>query len=152
MAKNVMEEVAKLLGLELEEEFKLKEKDTNYIIHTKYKLTQNGLMGWSVPEQKWWYSTMLQHLLTGQYEIIKIPMPILDDKEKEYLSNVIKPFRDKVKAITKYMAYSGNEVIKIKIKQNAIDEDFINLPVLKKGTMYKGMEIAKEYTLKELEL
>lgn len=71
---------------------------------------------------------------------------ILDETEKRYLSNVIKPFRDKVKAIEK-VSYS-REFIKIYIKE---DEPTI-LPYFEKGTMYKGMKENKEYTLKELGL
>lgn len=51
---------------------------------------------------------------------------ILDETEKRYLSNVIKPFRDKVKAIEK-VSYS-REFIKIYIKE---DEPTI-LPFLEK--------------------
>lgn len=71
---------------------------------------------------------------------------ILDETEKRYLSNVIKPFRDKVKAIKK-ISYS-REFIRIYIKE---DEPII-LPYFEKGTMYKGMKENKEYTLKELGL
>nr|DAX01528.1 MAG TPA: hypothetical protein [Bacteriophage sp.] len=71
---------------------------------------------------------------------------ILDETEKRYLSNVIKPFRDNVKAIEK-VSYS-REFIKIYIKE---DEPTI-LPYFEKGTMYKGMKENKEYTLKELGL
>ena len=71
---------------------------------------------------------------------------ILDETEKRYLSNVIKPFRDKVKAIKK-KSYS-REFIRIYIKE---DEPII-LPYFEKGTMYKGMKENKEYTLKELGL
>ena len=71
---------------------------------------------------------------------------ILDETEKRYLSNVIKPFRDKVKAIEK-VSYA-REFIKIYIKE---DEPTI-LPYFEKGTMYKGMKENKEYTLKELGL
>lgn len=71
---------------------------------------------------------------------------ILDETEKRYLSNVIKPFRDKVKAIKK-ISYS-REFIRIYIKE---DEPTI-LPYFEKGTMYKGMKENKEYTLKELGL
>lgn len=71
---------------------------------------------------------------------------ILDETEKRYLSNVIKPFRDKVKAIKK-ISYS-REFLKIYIKE---DEPII-LPYFEKGIMYKGMTKNKEYTLKELGL
>lgn len=159
--ENKMKEVAKLLGVELEEEFKLKEKDTNYIIHTKYKLTENSLMGWSVPEQKWWYSTMLQHLLTGRYQIVKLPKPILDDIERKYLGNIVKPFRDRIIYIAKaetVKTYSPNakvyECIYIMYKDSSKKQNpfYMGFPCFKKGTMYKGMELNKEYSLEELGL
>lgn len=73
--------------------------------------------------------------------------PILDDVEREYLKNVIKPFKNKVNGIRKGSS-GGGEFIHIGI----IDEMGIFLPNFKKNTMYKGMEAGKEYTLKELSL
>ena len=71
---------------------------------------------------------------------------ILDETEKRYLANVVRPFRNKVEAIIKE---AGNkEFILIELK----DEASINFPYFKKGTMYKGMKEDKEYTLKELGL
>lgn len=76
--------------------------------------------------------------------------PILDDVEKAYLSAVIKPFRKDVEWIEKIERYDGkNEYIHITVKRN---EDCCELPTFKKGTMYKGMEANKVYTLEELGL
>ena len=76
--------------------------------------------------------------------------PILDEKEKEYLSAVIKPFRKNVECIEKIKTYSvGKEYISITMKKYY---DSCELPVFKKGTMYKGMETDKAYTLEELGL
>lgn len=75
---------------------------------------------------------------------------ILDSKEREYLSNVIKPFRDRAINIKKFKNYRDRqkEYITIYIKN-----DFeINLPNFEKNTMYKNMEIDKAYTLEELGL
>ena len=72
---------------------------------------------------------------------------LLDDAEKRYLRGVIKPFR--------------NDVLGIKKKECAIDEciaivmkdyEIIYLPLFKEGTMYKGMEENRRYTIKELGL
>lgn len=73
--------------------------------------------------------------------------PILDDAEKEYLSAVIRPFKNKVKYIRKRGASRG-EYIVIEILNNSA----IILPYFEKGTMYEGMKVDKEYTLKELGL
>ena len=75
---------------------------------------------------------------------------ILDEIEKEYLSAVIKPFRDRVKSIKK--SRMENEFITIHIKSINGGDERIPLPYFKKGTMYKGMEKHKEYTLEELGL
>lgn len=71
---------------------------------------------------------------------------ILDDVEKEYLRNVIKPFRNKVEYIVK----SLNDD-KAYINIILLDEG-LYLPYFKKDTMYKGMEINKKYTLEKLGL
>ena len=141
MAKNKMKEVAKLLGVELEEEFRIN------VSPLEFKLTKSGLLYWSNALQMWERSRAIEELLIGQYEIIKIPKPILDEKEKEYLSAVIKPFRDKVISISKKSANYG-EFIDILIDEA---ED-IYLPYFKPGKMYQGIGVNREYTLEELGL
>lgn len=89
-------------------------------------------------------------------KIIKIEEPtyktvyenkeILDDIEKEYLRNIIKPFRDKVVCIMKVDDVNG-ECITIIMES---EYDSFDLPCFKKGTMYKGMKPEKEYGLEEL--
>lgn len=78
---------------------------------------------------------------------------ILDDAEKRYLSAVIKPFRDRVKRICKvnYLGVSSSEYQRIYITLSDNSHD-IDLPLFKKETMYKGMEIGKKYTPEELGL
>lgn len=73
---------------------------------------------------------------------------ILDDVEKEYLRGVIRPFRDRNIFIAKYNNSHG-EYICYGFKGYSHNYDF---PSFKKGTMYKGMELHKEYTLEELGL
>lgn len=75
---------------------------------------------------------------------------ILTEKEKSYLSAVIKPFRENVECIMKFKKYSGKkEYIHVFMECN---DDHCELPAFEKGTMYKGMEVDKAYTLKELGL
>lgn len=75
--------------------------------------------------------------------------PILDDVEKAYLSAVIKPFRKDVEWIEKLnpSCLNGKQYLRIELIN-----DYFTLPVFEKGTMYKGMEVNKRYTLKELGL
>lgn len=72
--------------------------------------------------------------------------PILDEEERAYLSAVIRPFK-KCRVRIRKGEYAGEEYISI-----LIGLDITVLPYFKKGTMYKGMEAHKDYTLKELGL
>lgn len=72
---------------------------------------------------------------------------ILDETEKRYLKSIIRPFKNKVNHISKEDCYDGDCYISIDL-----DDEDINLPYFKKGTMYNGMEENKKYTLKELGL
>ena len=81
--------------------------------------------------------------------ILEIEQSILTEKEKVYLEGVLRPFKDKVEFIRKDFHYSkSQEYIHIGI-ENDFDIDF---PNFQRGTMYKGMELNKEYTLEELGL
>ena len=87
---------------------------------------------------------------TGTLEVEKgyiVEKEILDDVEKEYLLNIIKPFKDKVKYICKNRNLTEEYII-IKI----VEDSTIIFPDFKKNTMYKGMEVNKKYTLEELGL
>ena len=76
---------------------------------------------------------------------------ILDEAEKRYLRDVIRPFRDRVRSIEKFIFSTGRAKIGITVK-NDDSYWYINLPPFKKDTMYKNMEEDKEYTLEELGL
>lgn len=75
--------------------------------------------------------------------------PILDDVEKKYLSAVIKPFRSRVKYIVKIISCDEFEQC---IEIAFYNEYCTYLPYFKANTMYKGMELNKEYSLEELGL
>ena len=84
---------------------------------------------------------------------LEVEEPILDEKERKYLSGVIRPFRDKVIGIYKYNSVlSDYEEIAIDTREDYNSNHMTHLPPFKKGTMYKGMELNKEYTLEELGL
>lgn len=84
-------------------------------------------------------------------------LDILDEKEKQYLQNVIKPFKDRVKSIAKQNDTDSYEYISIGVsypinKRNGCDTDYIWLPSFESGTMYRNIELDKKYTLEELGL
>ena len=142
---NYMSEIAKMLGVEIGEEFKLRPYDKNEVTFSYYLFKRDGLYN---PYDKDNY--LLTELLLGKYEIIKFPKPILDDVEKKYLSSVIRPWRDKVEYIRKINFDDEDEFIVIIYRER--ESKAMPLPCFKKGTMYKGMEYGKQYSLEELEL
>ena len=106
----------------------------------------------------------LKDLYGGHYlgKIIKIEEPtyttvykakveILDEVEKRYLRGIIRPFRDKVQFIRKFIYSSGNASIDIEIEDSNTGW-IIELPPFSDNKMYKGMEENKKYTLEELNL
>ena len=149
MAGNKMEEVAKLLGLKLDEEFTIKGVNSSY----RFKLTMAGLMSSWKNSSKWNSSGLLEEFITGHYQISKEKInSVLDAAEKRYLSNIIKPFKDQVIAIAKRSANYG-EFIDIMIDEGEIgDCGNIYLPYFKPDSMYKGMKVGREYTLEQLGL
>ena len=140
---NHMPEIAQMLGVELGEEFKIKGDDYSHF--DKYRLTEERLEFFANGN---WHdvSSTLVCLLNGQAKVVKIPKPILTEKEREYLAAVIKPFREEFMYLVK--SQKGEyEYLVIHLKC-----DFISLPDFKIGSMYKGLEVNKRYTLKELGL
>lgn len=93
-------------------------------------------------------NTQVLDWLTEEYKEL-----ILDGVEKAYLSAVIKPFRNKVSRICLHKQEKLSYII---IFVDTLDDDefydCIELPKFENGTMYKGMESGKGYTLKELGL
>lgn len=89
----------------------------------------------------------------GSWELYK--EPILNEEEKEYISNVIKPFKNRVRYIIKYtnLMSLNEEYIQICVKsyEGELNED-INLPLFVEGSMYKNMKKVHRYSLKELGL
>lgn len=80
---------------------------------------------------------------------------ILDDVEKKYLRNILEPLKTENTFLKKEQdanccaefIYVGNVKGYKKGKT-----DFMYLPFFKRGTMYKGMEQGRKYTLEELGL
>lgn len=67
MKKNYYEEVAKMFGVELEEEFKI-----SNCANIKFKFTKNGLMACDNRKDKWYLGLYTFYsLLRGECEIIK---------------------------------------------------------------------------------
>ena len=134
--ENKMSEVAKLLGVELNEEFGL--KNSNF----RYKLTTYGLQKRYHLIQEWSDSSMLDDLILERVEIVKKSKSKLDDEEKRYLFNIIKPFKNKVYAIAKYDDGDDNYYIQIMIKQY-VYFGYIDYHISKKDQCIKAWNLRK---------
>lgn len=80
---------------------------------------------------------------------------ILTKEEKEYLSFVIKPFRNRVKFIKKtnlIIKYKNYDYIQICLKVNDFTNEYMEIPTFEENTMYKNMKLYNKYTLNELDL
>lgn len=87
---------------------------------------------------------------TVKYEtVFERKEEILDEVEKKYLTEVIRPFRKRIQFIQKKKEKTEiNPYIRIVCEDN----DNLVFPYITDNSMYKGMEVNKKYTLKELGL
>lgn len=86
---------------------------------------------------------------TQYEEVFERKEEILDETEKRYLASVIKPFRKRIQFIQKKKEITEiNPYIRIVCEDN----DKLVFPYITDNSMYKGMEVNKKYTLKELGL
>ena len=108
------------------------------------------------------YTNELKDTVIGEsLDIVKVERPtqykevferkeeILDETEKKYLTEVIRPFRKRIQFIQKKKEIKEiNPYIRIVCEDN----DKLVFPYITDNSMYKGMETNKKYTLKELGL
>lgn len=112
----------------------------------KYNLNFNCIISNSLTQEEKEIFDKLQEKIKIKL-ILEKEEPILDEAERKYLSDVIRPFRNKIKSISK-RCIDNTEYIIIYIK----DDESLPFPNFEKGTMYKNMELDKFYKLKELGL
>lgn len=98
-----------------------------------------------------------------EHDIVKVERPILyatvferkeeilDETERRYLANVIKPWRNIVDYIVKKRCCESTGV-KEYIGIFTVENDKIVFPEFEIDTMYGNMEVNKQYSLKELGL
>lgn len=81
--------------------------------------------------------------------VYEVKQEILDETEKRYLRGVITPFKDSIETIRRlYSPTKEKDYIQIRYK----DDRPTNFPYFESNTMYKCMELNKNYTLEELGL
>ena len=129
-----------------------KVRNTNWIDEL-YLYTENKTICFSEPCTAKYLTT--DDLNQCSWELYK--EATLSEEEKEYLSNVIKPFKNRVTSIIKknYCLLSNESFIQINVEcsnDTVTWFEKINIPNFMTPYMYKNMETNYAYTIKGLDL
>lgn len=104
--------------------------------------------------KKWTVAEIIEDVKKVIAYLNKIKNKLLTYKEKNYLENVLIPYKSRIIYIKKQTIGINWAGINIKL-ESLIPEriyEMISLPVFEKDKYYKNMEIDRQYTLKDLEL
>ena len=144
----VQEVLLNALGLEVDQEFNFEFESAGETYRMKFTYEDNKLKPMIKSENKWKPCYAYQDLIDNSDKIYPIKKPILDNVEKKYLENVLRPFKDRIDCVLKRIWFANHH---IKISLDNESETF-TLPTFKPETMYKGMKLDKKYTLEALGL
>ena len=144
-----MSKIKELFGVEIGEEFKLKDKLNNILFSERYCFDFSGHLcrtDFNLPENESTSRIRPMEILLGWYEIVK---PILTDEEREYLRAICNPdfIKGRIINIEKYANGEGTYRIEIDTTEGANIFSFYFTKDL-----FKGMEFSKPYTPEELGL
>ena len=92
---------------------------------------------------------MFKHIFKGvtfENSPIRFRAEVLDEVEKAYLRAVLSPFRKRIDFVVKRNEALERQYIEAVLK----DFDAMSFPFFRAGTMYKGMEVGKRYSLEDL--
>ena len=87
--------------------------------------------------------------------VIEYEPQVLSIRERQFLSAMIKPFKDRNCIIEKYQYPGENnmyEYIRVTCDSFIGGRESTALPLFEKGTMYRGMHLEHRYTPEELKL
>lgn len=89
MAKNLMPEIIKMLGVEYGEKFKLRENGEEDFRDGVFCFVEDlGFRKLTLDDKAWSANDMLEELLTGYYEIVKLPWePKYEEQFYTYIHN-----------------------------------------------------------------
>jgi len=151
------EELLKFYGVELNKRYIITEKSdmahANVDVGEKFKIenlcNKELLMHF---EEREFYCYL--HTLNG-FSYKPCPEEVLDEVEKNFLANVIKPYqkyRRRINIIKRKSSDGKWEWIDVIKYCGDIVFPALTFPAFPTGKMYKGMKVHKEYTLEELGL
>ena len=70
---NYYKKIAEMLGVELEEEFSLKNNQTEEINSARYKIMQEDGLMFTVRGSAWSRSVLMLAIINGSYSVVKLP-------------------------------------------------------------------------------
>lgn len=98
----------------------------------------------------WEPNTFSTKCLTDWQMNFEVDVTILTEEERKYLANVIRPFKNQIRSISKISCPGGTKEF---ISMDLVNSPTFNMPNFSKyQEVYKGMEPNREYTLEELKL
>ena len=86
---NYYKKIAEMLGVELGEEFSLKNNKTNELNECRYKITQEEGIMYSIDREKWVRSAVIMSIINGSYSVVKLPWKPKNDEKFWYYSETI---------------------------------------------------------------
>ena len=98
---NYYKKIAEMLGVELGEEFNLKQNKTKNIIRPRYKITQEEGLMYSVNRNEFERSVSLMSIINGSYSVVKLPWKPKEGEKYWYYSE---PFNQAIS----HKWYGGN--------------------------------------------
>ena len=88
---NYYKKIAEMLGVELGEEFRLKENKTKNIVRPRYKITQEEGLMYSMNRNEFARSLLLLSIINGSYSVVKLPWKPKEGEQYWYCSIIAKP-------------------------------------------------------------
>lgn len=70
---NYYKQIAEMLGVELEEEFRIKGNYTGAINKSRYKITQEEGLMYTCGIAGWTTSGLMAHIISGEFSVVKLP-------------------------------------------------------------------------------
>ena len=98
---NYYKKIAEMLGVELGEEFRLKENKTKNIVRPRYKITQEEGLMYSMNRNEFARSLLLLSIINGSYSVVKLPWKPKEGEKYWYYSE---PFNQAIS----HKWYGGN--------------------------------------------
>lgn len=87
---NYYKKIAEMLGVELGEEFSLKDTKTKNIFRPRYKITQEEGLMYSVNRNEFDRSVSLMSIINGSFSVVKLPWKPEEGEQYWYYSEAFK--------------------------------------------------------------